>query len=380
MRMTPMWNMRLASLIQVAGLGLLGTFETVRMKDLGMAEAQIGMVLGIEHGLMIFTALAWGRVGDNTRLLRRCLTISTVGMMVTLGWFSQAETFRDFVGYGILRGLFMTGILGLMPALALANLDPTKPGSGFGGYRRYGSIGFLFASSGLPLLVADIPTMAIIAMMYVPASIWFVRNLKDPVPDETAVDAEPAPIDSRALKWFLVASFFVSFADPGSHGFFNTYARDLGASVKWVGVLTGMTGAIALLTLGYMGRLADRIGASKLLVLGFTAQALRMLTNSIITDSDWLWVPHLFHTFGFAGKEVATLLFLSALLGRTRLGMASSLLVAMRMTGMMAGSFLMGWLAEEYGYPVMFRVIAGCVGLGMIALWLALRARSSSSN
>ena len=171
MRMTPMWNMRLASLIQVAGLGLLGTFETVRMKDLGMAEAQIGMVLGIEHGLMIFTALAWGRVGDNTRLLRRCLTISTVGMMVTLGWFSQAETFRDFVGYGILRGLFMTGILGLMPALALANLDPTKPGSGFGGYRRYGSIGFLFASSGLPLLVADIPTMAIIAMMYVPASI-----------------------------------------------------------------------------------------------------------------------------------------------------------------------------------------------------------------
>ena len=60
--------------------------------------------------------------------------------------------------------------------------------------------------------------------------------------------------------------------------------------------------------------------------------------------------------------------------------MASSLLVAMRMTGMMAGSFLMGWLAEEYGYPVMFRVIAGCVGLGMVALWLALRARSRQSN
>ena len=371
-----MWNMRLASLIQVAGLGLLGTFETVRMKDLGLAEAQIGMVLGIEHGLMIFTALAWGRIADNTRLLRRCITISTLGMMLTLGWFSQAESFNGFVAYGILRGLFMTGILGLMPALALANLDPNKPGSGFGGYRRYGSIGFLFAASGLPFLVSDIPTMAIIAMVYVPVSIWFVRGLKDPVPDESAVEAEPAPIDSSALKWFLVATFFVSFADPGAHGFFNTYARELGASVEWVGILTGMTGAIALLTLGYMGRLADRIGASKLLVLGFAAQGLRMLTNSFITDSDWLWVPHLFHTFGFAGKEVATLLFLSALLGRTRLGMASSLLVAMRMTGMMAGSFLMGWLAEEYGYPLMFRVIAGCVGLGMGALWMALRARS----
>ena len=53
---------------------------------------------------------------------------------------------------------------------------------------------------------------------------------------------------------------------------------------------------------------------------------------------------HIGHGFGFAGKEVATLLFLSALLGKTRLGMASSFLVAMRMTGMMAGSLLMGWL------------------------------------
>ena len=69
MRITPMWNMRLASLIQVAGLGLLGSFETVQMKDLGLTEAQIGMVLGVEHGLMIFTALAWGRLADKTRLL-----------------------------------------------------------------------------------------------------------------------------------------------------------------------------------------------------------------------------------------------------------------------------------------------------------------------
>tara|TARA_B110000305_G_scaffold185134_1_gene205957 strand:+ start:457 stop:1584 length:1128 start_codon:yes stop_codon:yes gene_type:complete len=372
-----MWNMRLASLIQVAGLGLLGSFETVQMKDLGLTEAQIGMVLGVEHGLMIFTALAWGRLADKTRLLRNCITISTVGMVVTFAWFSQAETFAGFMGYGVLRGLFMPAIIGLMPALALANLDPSKPGSGFGGYRRYGSIGFLFAATGLPLIFSDIPTMALVAMLYVPISIWFVRRLKDPVLEKDTADTRPPPVNSLALKWFLVASFFVSFADPGAHGFFNTYARELGASIEWVGVLTGMTGLIALFTLGYMGRLADRIGAGRLLVLGFTAQGLRMLTNSVITNPDWLWVPHLFHSFGFAGKEVATLLFLSALLGKTRWGMASSLLVAMRMSGMMAGSFLMGWLAENYGYPVMFQVIAACVGIGMIALWMALRARTA---
>lgn len=380
MRMTPMWNMRLASLIQVAGLGVLGTFETVRMKDLGLSEAQIGVVLAVEHGLMIFTALAWGRVADKTRLLRRCIAISTLGLMVTLAWFSQAENFAGFMGYGILRGLFLPGIAGLMPALALANLDPTKPGSGFGGYRRYGSIGFLFAASVLPLMIEGIPTMALVAMVYVSLSLWFVGRLQDPAA-VVATDAGAAHVVNRtALKWFLVALFLVSFSDPAMHGFFNTYARELGATLEWVGVLSGMTGVIALLTLGYMGRLADRIGAGRLLVLGFAAQGLRMLSTSFITDADWMWLPHLFHSFGFAGKEVATLLLLSALLGKARLGMASSLLVAMRMSGMMVGSLLMGWLAETQGYPIMFRVIAGCVSVGLIALWLALRANRCDAD
>ena len=128
-----------------------------------------------------------------------------------------------------------------------------------------------------------------------------------------------------------------------------------------------------------MGRLADRIGAARILVLGFSAQGLRMLTTSFITDADWLWVAHLFHGFGWAGKEVGTLLLLSTLLGKKRLGMAGSLLISVRMAGMMAGSLVMGWLAESQGYPFMFQVIAGCVGLGMVALFMALRQQQSAA-
>lgn len=373
--MKPIWNMRLASLVQLAGLGVLGTFETVRMQDAGLTEAQIGLVLGLENGLMIFTALAWGRLADHTRHFRRCIVISTVGMMMTLAWFSQAESFAGFLGYGVLRGVFMTGIVGLMPALALVNLDPGKPGRGFGGYRRYGSMGFLFAASGLPLIWGDISHMALAAMVYVPISIWFVQCLRDPVAREIPSAVPVRLMDSAALKWFLLAHFMVSLTAPAEHGFHNLYARELGASLEWVGIMSGLTGLIALLTLGYMGQLADRIGAEKLLVLGFVAQGLRMIVISFITDPNWLWVPHLFHSFGWAGKEVATLLFLAALLGKHRLGMAGSLLISVRMAGTMVGSLLMGWLAETQGFPTMFRVIAGSVVGGLLALGMALRRR-----
>ena len=378
--MTALTKMRGASLVQLAALGLMGAFETVHMQDQGLSEGRIGIVLAIENGLMIFTALLWGRLADHTQRFKRCLTVCTVGMVATLAWFALAQDFGDFVVYGVMRGLFFTGIVGLMPALALANLDPTKPGSGFGGYRRYGSIGFLWAASIMPLLFDGIATMSWVAVLYLPLSLWFVAGLKNPQEHAGGSVESPPLWGNQAFWWFIIAHFFVSMSDPAVHGFFNTYARELGASMEWVGLLSGMTGVIALLTLGYMGRLADRIGAARILILGFSAQGLRMLTTSFITDADWLWVAHLFHGFGWAGKEVGTLLLLSALLGKKRLGMAASLLISVRMAGMMAGSLVMGWLAESQGYPIMFQVIAACVGVGLIALFMALKSRPQSTS
>ena len=178
---------------------------------------------------------------------------------------------------------------------------------------------------------------------------------------------------------FLVAHFFVSLAEPGVYGFFSAYARELGASIEWVGMLSGLTGLIALVSFGFMGRLADRIGAEKILVIGFAVQGGRMALTSFITDPNWLWVPHLLHSFGCAGREVGTLLFLSAIMGKARLGMASSVVMSVRMAGMMVGAMMMGQIAELAGYVMMYRVVSGCVFVGLAVLVLAVRSGSRSN-
>ena len=371
--------MRWASLLQLCVLGLLGTFETVHMKDHGLSEVQIGGILGLENGLMIVTALIWGRLADQTRQFRRCLLLGSIGMMTALWLFSRADSLGDFVAYAVARGLAATAIMGLMPALALANLDPTKPGAGFGGYRRYGSIGFLTAATLMPLLFDTIPQMAWAMMGALPLSLWFVWKLADPKEKRAEQKEQKSLPMGITLGLFLVAHFFVSIAEPGVHGFFSAYARDLGGSLKLVGILSGMTGLIALLTLGYMGRMADRIGAEKMLLIGFTAQGIRMAMTSFITDPNWLWLPHLLHGFGWAGREVGTLLFLAAIMGKARLGMASSVLMSVRMAGMMVGALLMGQLVESSGYAVMFQVVAGCVLVGLIILCFALKAAAHRS-
>jgi predicted MFS family arabinose efflux permease len=343
------------------------------MKDHGLTEGQIGWILGLENGLMIITALAWGRWADHSLKFRRCLVMGSAGVMVSLWLFSRADTMADFVLYGVFRGLSTTSLMGLMPAMALANLDPLKPGAGFGGYRRYGSIGFLLAAAGLPLLFDTIPQMAMAVMGALPLSLWFVLRLSDPVRNRGESAKAGAMPNAWSVWLFLIAHFFVSMAEPGVHGFFSAYARDLGASIEWVGILSGLTGLIALMTLGFMGRWADRIGAPKILLIGFAAQGVRMALTSFITNPDWLWLPHLLHGFGWAGREVGTLLFFSAIMGKARWGMASSIVMSVRMAGMMVGSMMMGQIAESAGYVVMFRVVSVCVFVGLVVLVFALR-------
>ncbi len=270
--------------------------------------------------------------------------------------------------------------MGLMPAMALANLDQSRPGAGFGGYRRYGSIGFLVAAAGLPLIFDTIPQMAMAMMGALPLSIWFVWKLADPV-RSSGTAAQGGSMPNKWSLWlFLIAHFFVSLAEPGVHGFFSAYAREMGASIEWVGILSGLTGLIALMSLGFMGRLADRIGAQKILLIGFAVQGVRMALTSFVTNPDWLWVPHLLHSFGWAGREVGTLLFLSAIMGKARLGMASSVVMSVRMAGMMVGAMMMGQIAESAGYVMMYRVVSGCVFVGLAVLVLAVRSGKRSAT
>ena len=122
-----------------------------------------------------------------------------------------------------------------------------------------------------------------------------------------------------------------------------------------------------------MGRWVDLKGAKVVLYLGFGAQAVRLLAASYVTAPEWLWLPVLTHPLGWAGREVASIVFITLLCGASRRATAVTLMISTKMAGMMVGSFLMGWLSDLYGYPVMFRIIAGLASCSLIFLVFVLR-------
>jgi len=63
MSMSPLWNMRWASLLQLCGLGLLGTFETVLMKDHGLSGIPNWDSFGLREWFDDLYGVGVGKIG-----------------------------------------------------------------------------------------------------------------------------------------------------------------------------------------------------------------------------------------------------------------------------------------------------------------------------
>lgn len=363
-----------SSLIQVACVGMFTIYEVTHMSNKGLSGSAIGILLAIENGLLLASAPLWGWLADRFACYKQLVSGSALGLAFALYWLSRSETIADFAIYVCLRGLLLTAMSSTMTALAMSNLASNSPGRGFSAYRIFGSIGFMSGSFLFPIIFQKIEHILIAGACLLPLSLYFVLQLENPPRRNQGQNGETkSPIPAAA--WiFLAAHFIISITEPGNLGFLNDYVRELGGSPKLMGWYSALTGLIALVSLPAMGRWVDARGLYWVLGLGFFSQAIRPFVISSLSDPNWLWLSHLCHAFGWAGREVGALILMITLLGTQRRATAVSLIVAIRMAGTMVGSYLMGTWADRYGYPEMFQRISLIALASLPLLFLAFRA------
>ena len=355
--MNTTWTLRLSCMLQIASMGVLFAFESVRMKDMGVGEAMIGLILGSGSGFFIVSSLFWGRLADRNRWHKKIVASGTIAFVGLLHYFAICETSGEFFFYSLGRAAFMPMIAGMMPTIAVNAFGRKNRGSKFGIYRAFGSLGFILGAMVSPLIFNDIAVVARVASITLLLSLILIRGLPDPLRI-----GELNPI----IKRFLIAFFFIALAEPSVHGFFTAYARDLGASTRLIGMLLGVMGLVALVSLPLMGKAVDRASPNLILSISFLAQPLRVFTTSCIGDPHYLWIPLLLHGICWGGIEVSAIVYLSSLVNEDQRATVLSYYTAMRMFGMLVGAGISGYLAETMGYVFMFRVLSGAALVGAV--------------
>ncbi len=381
--MSTIWILRFTCLLQIASMGILFVFEAVRMKDMGVSESAIGLIIGFSSGVFILSSMFWGRLADKKGWHKKIVIWGTVGFTGLLFYFALCVTPWQFFVYGVLRSVFMPMIAGIMPAIAVKAHGDEQQGRKFGIYRAFGSIGFIMGTMVLPLVLNDIAKVAQASSLFLIGSLFLLSKL--PRPAANYVERSPLKIRNldSFVKLFLSSVFFISLADPAVHGFFNAYARDLGGSTRLLGLLSGMFGLVAFFFLPLMGRAIDHFRASSVLVFSLLLQPLRVFVTSTLDDPNLLWIPILFHGVCWGGMEVAAVVYLSRRVEEGQKATVLSYYMAVRMLGALVGASICGYVAENYGYVSMFRVIsaAALVGAVIYITGIALgRAREGTAK
>jgi MFS family permease len=156
--------------------------------------------------------------------------------------------------------------------------------------------------------------------------------------------------------------------------FFNVYlVRHLGAGAGTVGVLAGVNTLFGLLGSGLFGRVMDRLGALK-------TQALTGLLIPIIPTL-WIWITapwqvgvlEAYAGLVWAGYNLANFALLLELTPDSHRSQAVALYQTVVFASAVIGPLLGGWLADAFGFHVIFGASGAGRLLGILLyVWLSV--------
>ena len=369
------WRLRGACFGQFVAIGILATFEGVFMKEQGLGETTIGLIIGLGTALITVSGLFWARLADRGIPEERLISIGFVFAAIGLGLLPFCQTALGFSLNAAFRGLTIPMAFALMPALAVARLGPTNPGRRYARYRQFGSAGFILGTLGLPLMVD-----ATRGVFWVASGVLLVAGFlisrDSPARATEKTQRVKVPIKwSRPLVTFLMANFCIGLAMPAMFGFLAVYARTMGADRVLIGFLAGSNGIIAVLALPLMGWIVHRFGVRRVLWLAFAAHPIRLIVYSLAPDYWWLFLAQPLHLFTFAGYDVASILYIARNVSNENRALAQALLSTTRMAGVFVGAIVTGYLAEHSGYIAMYQIMATLSSLGVIAYMIGLRGQ-----
>ena len=395
----------------VAAFGFLEPFVSLYLELSGLKRSQIGLVTGIGTGMALLIQPLLGRLSD--RLDARRPLMFGAALMAGVAYLLYREA-DSLVGFILLTALGINGIMYLNTAAAVlvgrmvSREGPSSARGGggtFAAYRVWGSIGYVVVSLLAGWLLSrgigarGTVSRATIDPLFLYGPLLFVLVaivvLFVPDPKKAGVSAaaaeEGGTIDAehardagacdRNLQRFLRAYFLYIFAFTGSSAFLSLYLKSLGATPLWItGVFAAGVFCEAVVML-QVGRLSDRFGRRPLLAVAFAFMPIRLLLYIPATGPLWVLGVQTIHGINFGIMAAVAVAFVNDLCAEESRGATQARLAGTAGLAAACGPAAGGWLAQRFGIPVTFGLMA-CVaaaGLGLF-LWKVRESHAASDR
>jgi PPP family 3-phenylpropionic acid transporter len=186
-------------------------------------------------------------------------------------------------------------------------------------------------------------------------------------------------LSNRAWLLFLATAFLNGIAQSGVMSYLFLYMDDLQASQTVMGLALTVATVSELPVLAYSGRMLRRWGARGLLILSLIMYIVRTLGYSLV-GAPWLvLLLQLLHGLTFSSMWVAGVAYAADAapegLGATAQSSFSATVMGL---GGMVGALINGFLFEQWGGAIMFRIDSIFAMLGLVLFLVGGRVQQNS--
>lgn len=375
--------------LDLLGFGLVIPLLPFYAESLHATPGQIGLLMGVYSLGQFLGAPLWGSLSD--RYGRRPILMVSIGVTaVCLAGFASATTLGMAVVMRALHGLGAANIGTAQAYIADVTSGPDRAkgmglfGAMFGiGFSLGPFLGGILAGDGptpnlaLPIWVAS--ALALINLVWVavrlpesrkPGSQGAARRSINPL---ALLRTLSHPVVGLAILLLATATFAFALMEST----FGLVAEHVwGYTARDVGTLFGLIGMIGIVVQGgLVGRLAKRFGEPRLVVVGYTLNAVSMVALGLAAPG---WQVYVACAALALGNSLATPA-LNALISRGTsedeqgavLGSAQSLSSLSRAVGPPIGGAVFQGL-----FPQAAMFVAGAAMLGVLAISLPATARA----
>jgi MFS family permease len=375
----------IGSFTTLVAMTLLLPFLPLYIAELGISSpAAIAQWSGIAFSATFFSAALiapfWGRMAD--RYGRKLMLVrASLGMAIAMSLMGMAQNVWELVGLRLFAGLaggYSSGATILVATQTPKRRSGWALGTLNSGIMAGSLVGPLIGGT-LPPLIGIRATFWIaggaIFLAFLATTFLIKEEKRSALTKKAAAEAKWSQIpDKRPVLAMLAMGVLLTFANMSIEPIITIYVGQLvdASRVTFVSGLAMSAAALgAILSASRLGRLADRIGHWKVVIVALAVSALLLIPQAFVTAGWQLVVLRFLMGLALGGLMPCVTSVIrhsvpDAVVGRV-LGYATS----SSYIGQVAGPLLGGFVGGHIGMRAVFLGTAVLMGLGAAYAWLA---------
>ncbi len=379
-----------------AAFSLVMPFLPLYVEQLGITgHSQLNMWSGLVFSItFLFSAIAsplWGGLAD--RKGRKIMLLrSALGMAIVMLLMGLAQNIWQFLILRALLGL-LGGFIPNANALIATQIPRHKSGWALGTLSTGAVSGALlgplaggFLADNYGLRPVFFMTAAVLFICFI-LTLCFIKEQFTPVSKKEMLHVKEVfgSLKNRELVLSLfVTTLIIQVATGSIAPILTLYVRDLTGNISNIAFISGMIasvpGVAALLCAPRLGKLGDRIGPEKILIVALVVSVLLLLPMSFVQTPWQLGILRflLGAADGALLPAVQTLLVYNS--SNQIAGRIFSYNQSFRDIGNVTGPLIGAAVSAQYGFRAVFCVTALVVLINAIYTGYSLRRRSSPAH